>query len=449
MKKFVVLLLLATLALSVGVGAAQDVTIPDQLPSGITIEYWHEWSNAQEDAINTIVDNFNSSNEWGITVNPTHIGGNADVQNEVNTAVTSGDLPNISGAIFPDIAQGLYLADVLIPLDTYMNDPKWGFSEEEMANLNLDIINVNRVAGEPFNDQLLAWPIGSSANVLSVNTTMLAQLGMDHPPQTLQEFHDAACGAAALTGPNGEDIQGFPLRVDAFDMFSFIISNGGYVFDADTQQYNFTNPGAIEVLQLFQDLYNEGCAYIAEGFSNTGDFALGLNPMAVGSSAGIPFIASDISKNSTDMEWVNTTTPWKEGNQTLQLFLRSMSVLVSTPEKQLASWLFLKYLSTPEAQNIWTQKTQYFPYTRTGLAAISDGTLTDLPAQFTQVGDLMTSPDVKLWAAPQALGSQQVFFGVADTLVANITTGGQDVMEAATAAETAANQALSDAQESM
>ncbi len=448
MKKLAVVLLLAVLAMSASFGAAQDTMIPSELPSGVTITYWHEWGGGQLDAINALVDDFNANNEWGITVDATSPGGSGDVQNAIQTGVTTGDLPNLTGAIFPDIAQGLYLDGVLVPLDDYMNDPTWGLTDEEKANIDMSIIDTNRSTPEPFNGQLLAWPTGVSANVLSVNMTMLGELGFDNPPQTLDDFRAIACGANDLTTADGGDVQGFPIRVNAFDTFSFIISEGGSVFDDATQQYDFTNDGSIKVLQFFQDLYNDGCAYIAEGYNNTGDFSLGLNPMAVGSTAGIPYIQGPIDDNGLDIEWINTTTPWTEGNRTIQVFLRSMSVMVGTPEQQLASWLFLKYLASPEAQITWTNATQYIPYTKSGLDAIDSGDITISP-QLEDITSLMGMDDVQLWAAPQALGSQAVFVGVADTLIADVTTGGMDVMEAAQKATDAANQKLAEAADNM
>ena len=448
MKKLAIVLLLAVLAMSVGFSAAQDTTIPSELPSGVTITYWHEWGGGQLDAINALVDDFNANNEWGITVDATSPGGSGDVQNAVQTGITTGDLPNLTGAVFTDTAQGLYTDGVLVPLDDYMNDPTWGLTDEEKANIDMSIIDVNRSPGEPFNNQLLAWPTGVSADVLSVNMTMLNQLGFDKAPETLDDFRAVSCAANDLTTADGGDVQGFALRIDSFDMFSFIVSNGGTVFDNATQQYDFTDDNTIEVLQFFQDLYNDGCAYIAEGYNNTGDFSLGLNPMAVGSTAGIPYIQGPIDDNNLDINWINTTTPWKDDHRTIQVFLRSMSVLTGTPEQQLASWLFLKYLASPQAQITWTNATQYIPYTKSGLDAIDSGDITISP-QLDEITTLMNSGDVQLWAAPQAPGSQQVFFGVSDTLVADITTGGMDVMAAAQKATDAANQALADAQSNM
>jgi ABC-type glycerol-3-phosphate transport system substrate-binding protein len=170
--------------------------------------------------------------------------------------------------------------------------------------------------------------------------------------------------------------------------------------------------------------------------------------MAVGSTAGVPFINGDIETNATGIEWVNTSVPWKDDNRTIQVFLRSMSMLVSTPEEQLATWLFLKHMASPVSQNTWTELAGYIPYTAAGLAAISDGTVS-VSDQLSQITSLLEDETVNVWAAPQILGSQSVFFGVADTLVADITTGGMDVMEAATKATDDANEKLAEAAENL
>ena len=138
--------------------------------------------------------------------------------------------------------------------------------------------------------------------------------------------------------------------------------------------YNFTNDSAVETLQFFQDLFNEGCAYIPDGpFVNTADFAFGLNPMAVGSSVGVPFIKSDIEESGSGIEnWVNTTVPWSEDNQSLQVYMRSIGMIVASPEEQLATWLFIKHFASTASQITWTEYAQYQPYTFSGLEGLSD-----------------------------------------------------------------------------
>ena len=450
-KRLIVLVMVMALLVSTSVVFAQitDVTIPDDLPSGITVTYWHEWDGAQGEAINIIIDDFNTNNPWGITVEQVPLGGTGDVQDQMSTAIVSGDLPNLVGATFVTNAQGYYLDGVLVPLDAYYNHPMWGFTEEEIADLNQGLLDINRPPFPPINGQLLAWPSGMSGVVLSVNLEMLAELGYDGPPTTMEEFHDIACAANELTGPNGEDVQGFPIRISASDMWSFIYSNGGYIWDEDAQQYDFTNENAISTLQFFQDLYNEGCAYIPDGpFVNTADFAFGLNPMAVGSSVGVPFIKGDIEDSGSGIEnWINTTTPWSGDNRTLQVGMRGTGLIVSSPEEQLASWLFLKHMASTQSNIVWTEYTQYQPYTYSALNELSQEFL-DANLQFSTIREVLLGGEVRIWSRPP-LASDGQMVDAFEEMLASILTGGEDVATAAAAAQETANEALAEVMEEM
>ena len=410
--------LIAMLAISFGVVSAQD-DLADVDPTGANIVYWHEWRGAAGEAMTALVEEFNSTNEWGITVEEVPLGGSGDVVDALNLGIVSGDLPNIGGATFVNDAMGYFLEGVLVPLDAYMEDATWGLSEEEAADLNLSLLNTGRAPGAPFDGQQLAWPIGMTGNVNSVNMTMLGELGFDAPPSTLAEFREVSCAAAELTTADGGDVQGFPIRDDGFDLYSFLAANGAEFFNAETG-YDFTVPESIEVMTFFQDLYNDGCAYVPEGsFDNTADFSLGLNPMAVGSTAGIPFIQRPMDENGIDVEWINTTVPHAEGNRIVQLFFRGAGIFESTPEENLASWLFFKFLASESAQLAWTQAANYYTYSLSAAANLDPDFLAANP-QYNNLNEILQDPDVRVYNAPAHVGLSDIAFGPVSELVANI-----------------------------
>jgi ABC-type glycerol-3-phosphate transport system substrate-binding protein len=99
MKYTAVFVALVALMFAVGFAGA-DVSIPDALPMGLTIDYWHEWDGAQADAMTQIIDDFNGSNEWGITVEQVYQGNTGGLIDQLSTGIVSGELPNLSGAVF-------------------------------------------------------------------------------------------------------------------------------------------------------------------------------------------------------------------------------------------------------------------------------------------------------------------------------------------------------------
>ena len=139
--------------------------------------------------------------------------------------------------------------------------------------------------------------------------------------------------------------------------------------------------------------------------------------------------------------------PWSGDNRTLQVYQRSMGLYVSSPENQLATWLFLKHLASPASQVTWTEYAQYQPYTRAGLEGLSDAFLAGNP-QFNSIREVLLDSGTRLWSEPVLVGSDRVG-SVVQELIANITTGGQNVMEAAIAAENEANELIAEALEEM
>ena len=438
MRKFTLLALLLMLVLGTGLVAAQDdLSAVD--PSGTNIVYWHQYnSGSQLESMTALVEEFNATNEWGITVEAIPQGNYNDIRSLMSAAITSGDLPNIVAGYQND-AQSWYLDDAALDLNPYYNHPTWGFSEEEEADLNQGIISFNIMNGEPFNGEMLAWPNQVSANVMSVNLDMLSEVGFDAPPATFDEFTEIACATKDLTGPNGEDIQGFPIKADASEFESFVASRGGTIFDFEANAYTFTSDAAIATFQMYQDLYNAGCAYVPDtGFGNTDDFAFGLNPMAIGSTAGITFILNNINESGSGVDnWVNTTTPWTESNQVVQLFVPSAVVVPSTPEQNLASWLFLKYLTSTENQITWTESTAYFPMRISAAEGLSEEFVAGNP-YWASVNELIASEDVGIYSSPQVLSYGDIRALIA-TAVADVTTNGMDVAEVAARLEEEAN----------
>lgn len=431
-KKIVILAMLMALVLSLGVAYAQDDVV--------TITYWHEWDEEQQVGIDAVISLFEAANP-DVKVEQLPLGGSRDVWEQMSTGIVSGELPNIAGASFSNTAQGYWIDGILVTLDEFYNDPEYGMTEDDLAVLDQGILDEFRPAFAPFNGQMVGMPVGVSSVVMSVNMDMMAELGFDGAPETLEQFRDVACAANELTTADGGDVQGFPIRISSGDMYSFVVSNGGDWFDYENNRYDATGEKSIEVLQFFQDLYNDGCGYVPEGsYDNTADFAYGLNPMAVGSSVGVPFINNDIAESGSGIEaWVNTTTPWAEGSRAMQVSSRGVAIIQGTPEQDLAAWRFIKFWATdPEAQIAWIESAQYLPYNSATRAALSDDFLSANP-QFSSVNSIMNDPDVNLFAAP----SHPAYFPVSDafsTMVVNILTGGMDVMEAAQSATDEANE---------
>lgn len=430
MRKLVILSLLLVLVIGLSAVSAQDLSGVD--PSGQTVVYWHQYNNDPQLAtMNALIEEFNSTNEWGITVEGVAQGGYNDIRDLMNAAIISGELPNLVAG-FQNDALSYYRDGAAVDITKYVNDPTYGIGD---LNLNPGIMAVNVFQDE--GGVMLAWPNQISANVLAVNMTMLGELGFDAPPTTFEDFKAIACAAA-----EAEETEGYPIKTDSSNFESMVASRGGSIFVDG--QYNFTSPEVIETFEFYKDLYDSGCAYIPDSqFGNTDDFAIGKNPMALGSTAGMPFIASGMEAAGYEADWVVTTTPWTEGNRALQIYVPSIIMVPSTPEEELASWLFLKFLAGTEQQIAWTTATSYFPMNLDAADGLADFAAEN--PRFAEAFALLNDPEVNLYFAPQQL-SYGTVRGLVSEALADVTSNGRDVMEVAEELEAEANAALADSQ---
>lgn len=403
-------------------------------PSGVTIDYWHQYNNPfQLSVITGLVNAFNATNPYGITVNAIAQGNYNDLRTLVNNAIVSGDLPNLVAG-FNNDALSYALDDVVVDLTPYVSDAKWGYADPA-AELNMPILDGWLVDGVRY-----GWVNQVSANVMFTNLAVAQQLGFEGAPATLDEFKALACAAAQsdLTGAEGGAMQGYPIVADASQYESFVASIGGSIW-ADGQ-WNFTNEKAVQVLQMYADMYKEGCAYIPqEAFGNTNDFARGLNPLAVGSSAGIQITINNIAAaNGVVTDWSTGPTPVLAAGDTpaIQLFTPGIMMMSATPEEQLASWIFLRFFSQADVSKQWAETLSFFP-----INLEAAGSMTPANPYFGAINDLIASGAVSIYQSPQQLSYGNVRTILA-TGIADVTSGGLDVAEVAQRMTDEANAAL-------
>jgi ABC-type glycerol-3-phosphate transport system substrate-binding protein len=215
--------------------------------------------------------------------------------------------------------------------------------------------------------------------------------------------------------------------LDASQFESLVASIGGSIFVDG--KWDFTNEKSVTILQLLADLYKEGCGYIPqENFGNTNDFARGLNPMALGSSAGFAIVMRGI-KDAGDAvtEWEATVTPpLIEGDKpALQLFVPGIMMIVGTPEEQLASWLFLRFFTQADVSQQWSEAMSFFPVNLTAASNLK-------PANpyFGAINDLIASDSVTIYLSPAQLSYSNVR-AILATGLADVTSGGMDVQAVA------------------
>ncbi|MEP7294364.1 MAG: extracellular solute-binding protein [Chloroflexota bacterium] len=428
-------MLLFVLGIS-AVSAQDDLESVD--PTGQTVVYWHQYQvdSAQGNTMDAIIADFNANNQWDITVEGSFQGSYGPLGELINAGITSGELPNMVAG-YVNAAASYDRDGVVVDLTPYMTSETWGFGSDH--DLNESLLAANTIDG-----RLLAFPNQSSVQVMTYNQDLLTELGFDAPATTRDEFTEQACASANSTGPNGEDRFGFPLTTDGSAFESWVHSAGGNIYHDGA--FDFSSEPVISTLQFYQDLYNEGCAYIpAVRFGEQTDFNQGLTPFYVTSSAGFSFIIDGFNTADYHPTWDLMTFPHSEGNESLNAFTPSIIVLQSTPEQDLASWLFLKYLAQPEVGVQWSEGSGYFNPIPSSSEALQTGTFSmeGMGTYFNAANDLLNRTDLDIFSSPP-LAAYDTVRGLVSTAIADVTSNGMPAADVAATLQAAADQALAD-----
>ena len=147
--------------------------IVTELKEPVTIEMWHYMTGKQAEVLQSIVDDFNSSNTQGITVKASAQGSITDLNKKVIAASQSNTLPAIVN-IYPDAATGLINDNKVVDLTPYVTNETVGMEDDIKNDFIPDFISELSQWGE---NKIYGLPMTKSTEVLYVNKNLLEQLG--------------------------------------------------------------------------------------------------------------------------------------------------------------------------------------------------------------------------------------------------------------------------------
>jgi multiple sugar transport system substrate-binding protein len=151
------------------------------------------------------------------------------------------------------------------------------------------------------------------------------------------------------------------LSFDASRTASWTFAFGGDVFDYETGEYSYNSQAAVDAMTFLQGLFADGCARgIEERFGDQTNFGQGTTLFTVGSSSGLPFYGSAVDEGAGHA-WSVAPIPYVTEEPVQNIYGASVSIPRSTPEQELAAWLFVKYYTSPEVQADWAVASNYFP----------------------------------------------------------------------------------------
>ena len=334
-------------------------------PSHQVVTFWHQHSGAHEELLLSMVDEFNRTNEWGITVIAESQRGCDDLYEKLVADLPANRIPNMATICQGQAATYAALGGS-VALDTYVQSPLWGYSPEELG----DFFSTALVADYlPQFEAYYGWPSYRSMEVLYYNEDWLAQLGYENPPGTWDEFAEISCAAIKqpFSGIKGEGaILGYEYVTSARHFATLIHNHGGDFINKNGTAYIFNSPEVLGALAFLKDMSGRGCAGpTTKRSGDRSDFSAGRVLFTISTTDHLPDYREAVVAGA-GFRWSVSPPPHsadRDGPR-MNLYGASHSIFKSTPERQLAAWLYIRWMSEPEQQARWTSGTGYYPARR-------------------------------------------------------------------------------------
>lgn len=335
-------------------GSSDMVT---ELTEPITIEMWHYMNGGQAEALNSIIEDFNATNDKGITVNAISQGSIGDLNKKVISAAQSNSLPAIIN-VYPDLATGLIEDNKLVDLALFINDENVGMADE-MDDFVDTFIEETSQWGE---GKIYGLPMTKSTEVLYVNKNMLESLGYtleDLEDLTFEKLAEISNKAVTELG-----VAGFGLDSSS-NAFISSLKMDGPDFVESNGTINVDNEWVREYMTFFQQQAQSGAFRIA------GEDKFLSNPFVnqkmlcyQGSSAGYAYLNNDGAFEIAVVE-----VPVFQGKDKA-VMQQGASLFVTnnvSAEAQYAAYEFVKFATNAENTAKFATATGYLPVRKSAI----------------------------------------------------------------------------------
>ncbi len=319
----------------------------------VRIDVSYMSSSGSEELFRSLAEEFSSSNTYGIEVGFTD---SADPD-----MVITG----------PSNAAEMLRTNQSIELSPFISNSGWGFDDGRSmfypaARKQTQYWDLAR--------KVTSIPVSLNASVVLVNTDLLKAAGHERFPANWYVFRHmlknlSAVYSTAMGIPGG-----------AFPFYSFISARGGSILKVFGFSYDFFNPAVNRTLRYIRNTVEKGIISVEQTeYSVQTGFAFGKIPAVLVSTEGIPPYKKLISMTLPGMNWQPVLLPTKRpGTGTLVNCIQAAAIMNTSPEKQLASWLFIKWLTEDQQQREIARVTFSIPANRSAV----QGILNERPASF-------------------------------------------------------------------
>ncbi len=339
---------------------------PSQLEN-TKLYFWHPWSGQLAQKLDTIVNEFNQSNLWGIQVYTFAMGGNNTLIDRFEQSMQNGETPNVILAPSELLLLWQKQYQAFTPVNTYLQDSQWGLTAQERADIPPLYWQQDSLAGEQ-----VSIPATRDLHVLLYNQSWANELGFFSAPQSWNGFTRQIC-AAAEERKAIDETGGWIIDTDPLTTLSWVLTrNPPALYNAETDQYRFNNAQARETFSALRGLLDDGCAWNSRLPKPYDYFANRQTLLYSGSLQDILLQSQAMKKAQNTDEWDILPFPVDDGKPVVLMNGNSYAVRQTTPAEQLASWIFIRWLILPRHQVKLTEASGLLPVSASAFETLQD-----------------------------------------------------------------------------
>ncbi len=331
---------------------------PDAL-RGVSVTVWHGLDGESGALFAQMAAEFSLSNSWGIKVQVTAQKNMQLLGASVDSVLGTPEYPDVVLAL-PEQALAWNARGVVTDLTPYLSHAQFGFSTAEIDDFPAAFLKQGEIGA-----QRLGVPAVRTARFLLYNVSFAKELGFTAPPQTAEDFRKQACAANASwktdTVQTNDGYGGWVLDNPVTDTdapwtaYAWLRAFGGDVY-ADGK-YKFSTPENQFALDSLAELRSDGCAWLSSATTNAEALAGRKALFSAGSLEGLREQRAAFA--SSPDQW--TVIPFPGKDPTIMAYGPDYVILKSSEVRQLAAWLFVRWMLSPENQARWARETGLFP----------------------------------------------------------------------------------------
>jgi len=340
--------------------ATPTVTPTPQLPElesgalqGLELNFWYVWDPTLPDTLEGIVSQFNAGNTFGIQVTMRQFSNPADFATAMQEGIATRQAPHVVLA-HPYEYNAWREVGALVNMAPYLESPSYGLTSEELEQIYPVFLARDLDRADRF-----GFPGLLSARVLLYNLTWAQELGYPSPPASASGFTQQVCAAHIA---NGDRTGGWMIDTSPGSAAAWLLA-----FTGDLEagsRYAFESEGVEAAFTFLSDLQVQGCAWQPSSAYPDQAFVDRLGLAYPVSTREIVYVEEAFAQSENTDQWTAIAYPNDLGESHTSVYGPSYVMLKSSLEEQIATWLFIRAMTSEQNQTLMAETHFFLPLSR-------------------------------------------------------------------------------------